>query len=95
MKGSMRYMVIMSLVAICAALTVAAGSRNGSSSGCYLVAPITTAFSALNVDALDDEGIWDGRAASASGAASVARTINEILFRVSGGAWRGHGYGRA
>jgi hypothetical protein len=95
MKGSMRYMVIMSLVAICAALAAVEGSRNGSSTSCYLVAPITTAFSLLSVGSLDSEETWNRGESSVSGTALIARTINEIISGISEGGRRGRGHDRA
>ncbi len=79
----MRYMVIISLVAICVSFVVAGGSRNGSSTGCYLVAPITAAFSALDVDTLYSGSGWSGDKTRFSAVARVALALNEILSGIS------------
>ncbi len=89
----MKYIVAVSLAMLCASPALAGGSRGGSLLGLgTVVAPVTTAVSALNVNALNNVSVLSGNKTNVSTIAPISLKKNSILSGVLGGG-SSHGCG--
>ena len=86
----MKYIVAVSLAALSASPAFAGGSRAGSLVG-SVVAPITTAVSALNVNALNNVSVLNGNKVSVAAIAPISIKKNSILSGILGGGSHGCG----
>jgi hypothetical protein len=93
----MKYVVAVSLAMICASPAFAGGGGRGSSgSGGLLgigsiVAPITTAVSALNINALNNVSVLSGNKTNVSAILPISLKNNSLLSGILGGGSHGCG----
>jgi hypothetical protein len=93
MEDVMKYIVTVSLALLCASPAFAGGSRGGSSSLLgigSILAPVTTAVSALNITALNNVSVLSGNKTNISTIVPVSLKNTNILSGLLGG---GHSHG--
>jgi hypothetical protein len=93
MEDVMKYIATVSLALLCASPAFAGGSRGGSSSLLgigSILAPVTTAVSALNVNALNNVSVLSGNKTNISTIVPVSLKNTSILSGILGG---GHSHG--
>ena len=86
----MKYIVAVSLAVLSASPAFAGGSRAGSPIG-SIVAPITTAVSVLNVNALNNVSVLNGNKVSLAAIAPISLKNTNILSGILGGGSHGCG----
>jgi hypothetical protein len=86
----MKYIVAVSLAVLSASPAFAGGSRAGSLIG-SIVAPITTAVSVLNVNALNNVSVLNGNKVSLAAIAPISLKNTNILSGILGGGSHGCG----
>jgi hypothetical protein len=84
----MKYIVAASLAVLSASPAFAGGSKGGSLVG-SVIAPITTAVSALNVTALNNVSVLNGNKVGVAAPINVSK--NNILSGILGGGSHGCG----
>jgi hypothetical protein len=84
----MKYIVAASLAVLSASPAFAGGSKGGSLVG-SVIAPITTAVSALNVTALNNVSVLNGNKVGVAAPITVSK--NNILSGILGGGSHGCG----
>jgi hypothetical protein len=84
----MKYIVAASLAVLSASPAFAGGSKGGSLVG-SVIAPITTAVSALNVTALNNVSVLNGNKVGVAAPITVSK--NSILSGILGGGSHGCG----
>ena len=90
-----KYIVTVSLVVLCASPAFAGGSRGGSSSLLgigSILAPVTTAVSALNINALNNVSVLSGNRTNISTIVPVSLKNTNILSGILGGGILGGGH---
>lgn len=80
----MKYIATVTLALLCASPALAGGSRGGSLLG-SVVAPITTAVSALNVTALNNVSVLSGNKTNVSTVLPISLKNTNILSGILGG----------
>ena len=89
----MKYIATVSLALLCTSPAFAGGSRGGSSSLLgigSILAPVTTAVSALNINALNNVSVLSGNKTNISTIVPVSLKNTNILSGLLGG---GHSHG--
>jgi hypothetical protein len=85
----MKYIVAASLAVLCASPAFAGGSKGSIVNS--VVAPITTAVSALNINALNNVSVLSGNKVSVAANAPITVKNNSILSGILGGGSHGCG----
>src|ERR1700761_3405929 len=86
----MKYIVAPPLAVLSASPAFAGGSKGGSLVG-SVIAPITTAVSALNVNALNNVSVLNGNKVNVGANAPITVSKNSILSGLLGGGSHGCG----
>jgi hypothetical protein len=93
MEEVMKYIVTVSLAVLCASPAFAGGgSRGGGSLLGPVLAPITTAVSALNITALNNVSVLSGNKTNVSALVPISLKNTNILSGILGGG-SSHGCG--
>jgi hypothetical protein len=92
MEEVMKYIVTVSLAMLCASPAFAGGSKGGGSLIGSVIAPITTAVSALNITALNNVSVLSGNKTNVSALVPVSLKNTNILSGILGGG-SSHGCG--
>ena len=87
----MKYIVVAASLAALSASPAFAGGSKGSSIIGSVVAPITTAVSALNVNALNNVSVLNGNKVNVGANAPITVSKNSILSGLLGGGSHGCG----
>jgi hypothetical protein len=90
MEEVMKYIATVSLALLCASPALAGGPKGGSLIG-TIVAPITTAVSALNVTALNNVSVLSGNKTNVSAIVPVSLKNTNILSGILNGGLHGCG----